>query len=414
MQRSECIGAIGSTKASRTEYQQGTKGGETRMIEGATPVRAAIVGAGYIGAVHAEALRRVGGELSMIVGRPGSDLAGRAAALHAPRWSDRLEEALEDPAIDVVHVCTPNALHYPMARAVLERGKHLICEKPLTVTSAESAELVRLATNAGVVAGVAYCYRYYPLVRQVRHLIAGGVLGPVHHVRGLYLADELLHGDYLYYRFAPEMAGPSVAMADVGVHWCDLAEYVTGQRIVALLADVQTVVLERTWSRGASGAGPRPDGAGRDDVTYTVSIADEDCLSMLLHFDGGAHGALTVSQVSPGYRNWIALSIDGAEAGVEWNQEQPNTLSMRRRAGTWEVLPKDPALLAPEAAALAHAPGGHPEGYLDAFRNLIGSIYDAIRRARGAEDPGRGYPTLAAGHRGVLLVESALQSARER
>jgi predicted dehydrogenase len=384
------------------------------VIEEATPVRAAIVGPGYIGAVHAEALRRVGGELAMIVGRPGSDLAARASALRAPRWSDRLEEALADPAIDVVHVCTPNALHYPMARAALERGKHLVCEKPLTATSAESAELVRLATNAGVVAGVAYCYRYYPLVRQVRHLIAGGALGPVHHVRGLYLADELLHGDYLYYRFAPELAGPSVAMADVGVHWCDLAEHVTGQRIAALLADAQTVVPRRTWRRAAPGAGPPPAGAGQDDVTYTVSVAGEDCLSMLLHFDAGAHGALTVSQVSPGYRNWITLSIDGAQAGLEWNQELPNTLSQRRRAGSWEVLPKDPARLAPEAAALAHAPGGHPEGYLDAFRNLISSVYDAIRRVRGGREPGSGYPTLADGQRGVVLVEAALQSARER
>ena len=378
------------------------------MATTSAPLQAAIVGPGYIGAVHVEAVRRVGADVAVIVGRPGSNLAARAAALRVSRYSDRLGDVLDDPDVDVVHICTPNALHYPMARAVLERGKHLVCEKPLATDAAQAAELVHLAADAGVVAAVAYCYRYYPLVAQARYLVASGTLGTVHHVRGLYLTDELLHDDYLHYRFAPEVAGSSLAMADVGVHWADLVEHVMGQRIVELLADQQTVVSRRVWRRDAPGAGPRPAAARVDEVTHPMAVQGEDCVSLLLRFDGGARGNLVVSQVSAGYKNWLTFSIDGGAAGLEWNQEQPNTLTIRRRAPAWDVVPKDPTLLAPEAAALARAPGGHPEGYLDAFRNLIGCIYDAIHG--GASD----YPTLAEGWRGVALVEATLRSARER
>jgi predicted dehydrogenase len=377
------------------------------MVMMTTPLRAAIIGPGYIGAIHIEALRRAGAEAALLVGRPGSDLAGRSAELRVPRFSDRLETALDDPSIDVVHICTPNALHYPMAEAVLARGKHLICEKPLTTTAEEAARLVRLAEARGVVAGTAYCYRYYPLVRHMRSLIAGGAIGPIHHLRGLYLADELLHDAYAYYRFAPEIAGPSLAMADVGIHWCDLAEHVSGQRIVGVMADTQTVVPTRQWRRGVQDAGDA-------DAPLPVTITGEDCLSLLLRFEGGARGALTVSQVSAGYKNWITISIDGATGGLDWNQEQPNTLTVRRRAPAWEVVPKDPTLLGPEAAALAFVPGGHPEGYLDAFRNLISSIYRAIARVRQGDPAGEDHPTLEAGWRGVALVEAVLASAREQ
>lgn len=383
------------------------------MAPEARPLRAAIVGPGYIGAIHIEALRRLGAEVTWIVGRPGSDVAARAAALGVQHFTQRLDDALDDPDVDVVHVCTPNSSHYPAARAALERGKHLLCEKPLTITTEQAEELVRLAAERGLVAGVAYCYRYYPLVRQARHLIASGALGRVHHLRGLYLADELLHDAYLYYRFAPKIAGPSLTMADIGVHWCDLAEYVTGQHIVELLADAQTVLPERVWRRAAPGAGPPPAGAQPDDAAHTVAVEGEDSVSLLLRFDGGARGTLTASQVSAGHKNWLTLSLDAAQGGLEWNQEQPNTLTVRRVAGR-EVLPKDPTLLAAEAAALARLPGGHPEGYADAFRNLIESIYAAIARHRAGVAPGQEYPTLTDGYRGVALVEATLRSARER
>jgi predicted dehydrogenase len=295
---------------------------------------------------------------------------------------------------------------------VLEHGKHLVCEKPLTTDSAQAAALVQLAGAHGVVAGVAYCYRYFPLVFQARHLVASGALGPVHQVRGLYLADELLHDQYFHYRFAPEIAGPSLAMADIGVHWCDLAEFVTGQRIVEVFADAHTVKAHREWHRGAPGAGPLPaSGTGNDD-SRLVPIAMEDCLSLLVHFDGGARGTLTVSQVSAGHKNWLTISVDGAAAGVDWNQEQPNTLSIRRQLTASEVLIKDPLLLAPDAARLARFPGGHPEGYPDAFRQCIASIYAAIDGS--GEASAAPYPTLADGLRGVVMVESVLQSAAER
>lgn len=383
------------------------------MAAESAPLRAAIVGPGYIGAVHIEALRRIGAEVALLVGRPGSDLASRAATLGVARYSHDLEAALGDPRIDVVHICTPNGLHYLMARAVLEHSKHLVCEKPLTTTLDEARALVQLADAADVVAGIAYCYRFYPLVSQARHLIATGGLGRIHHVRGLYLADELLHDAYLHYRFDPQMAGRSVAMADVGVHWCDLAEYVTGQRIMEVLADMQTVAPRRVWRRGASGAGPPPPDTPPGEQAHTVEVAGEECLSLLVRFDGGARGAVTVSQASAGHKNHIALSIDGADGGLDWNQEQPNVLTVRRRAAS-EVVVKDPLLLAPEAAALARFPGGHPEGYPDAFQNLMARMYDAIARVRLGKVPGKEYPSVADGCRGVALVEAALRSAQER
>jgi predicted dehydrogenase len=383
-------------------------------IDQTQPLRAAVVGPGYIGAIHAESLRRCGAELALVVGRPGSDVAAQAARLRAPRYTTSLEDALNDPSIDVVHVCTPNALHYPMAAAVLARGKHLVCEKPLATSAEAAARLVLQAEASGVVAGVAYCYRFYPLVRQLRQMIAKGAIGPLHHIGGFYLADELLHDDYAHYRFATEIAGPSLAMADIGIHWCDLAEHVTGRRIEEVFADLQTVIPTRQWRRDALGAGPTPEGAGPDDASFAMPVHGEDSLSLLLHFSGGARGALTVSQVSAGYKNWLTLAVDGATGGVDWNQEQPNTVTVRRRAPASQVLPKDPMLLLPEAAALTHAPGGHPEGYLDAFRNLIASIYDGIARVRRGEAPGNDYPSLLDGWRGAATTEAVLLSAKER
>ncbi len=378
------------------------------------PLRAAIVGPGYIGAIHAEALRRCGAELALVVGRPGGDVAAQAARLRAPAYTLDLDQALDDPRIDVVHVCTPNALHYPMASAVLAAGKHLVCEKPLTTAAADAARLVGLARDRDQVAGVAYCYRYYPLVRQMRCLVANGAIGPLHHMRGLYLADELLHDTYFHYRFAPEIAGPSLTMADIGIHWCDLVEHVTGDHISAVLADTQTVIPMREWRRDTPGAGPPPCGADPAGESYRLPVHGEDCLSLLLRFAGGGRGTLTASQVSAGHKNWLTLSIDGAAGGMDWNQEQPNTLTVRRREPGWQIVPKDPMLMEPEASALAFAPGGHPEGYLDAFRNLIADIYHAIDRARLGEKPEGTYPTLYDGWRGLAIMEAVLLSAREQ
>jgi predicted dehydrogenase len=369
-------------------------------------LRAAVIGPGYIGAVHAGAIRRAGGDVDIIVGRPGSDLATRAASCRVGRFTERLEEVLGDPSIDVVHVCTPNALHYPIARAVLEHGKHLVCEKPLTTSLSEALELVRAAEAAGVVAGVAYCYRYYPLVAQARHLVARGTLGVVHQVRGTYLADELLHDSYLHYRFDTQIAGPSVSFFDVGVHWCDLAEHVLGRRMVEVFADMQTVVAHRTWREGAPGAGPRPASAGPDG---SMAVQGEDCLTLLARFEGGARANVVVSQVSAGFKNRLTLSLDGSQAGLDWDQEQPNTLTVRRVAPSIEVVQRDPGLLCADAASLAHTPAGHPEGYLDAFYNLIDRIYRAI--GDDSRTDSASYPTLADGARGIAIAEAALRSA---
>lgn len=376
------------------------------------PLRAAIVGPGYIGRVHAETLRRMGVEVRVLIGRDPERTRAAADELGVAQISTDLAPALADPAIDVIHVCTPNHLHYGQALAALRAGKHLVCEKPLTITPEESAALVA-AAGPRQVAAVCYCYRHYPLVQHLRAMVAAGELGPVHHVSGAYLTDEnSLPTDYNV-GMSPDLQ-PSFAMADIGVHWCDLAEHVTGQRITELVADFQTVVPERVWRPDGPGHGPcpanarpLPGGAGA-----AVPMTMEDSLTLLLRFSGGARGTAHISKVSPGHKNWIQLDLEGREAASGWNQEEPNTLEIRRRGPGNVRLPRDAGALAPAVRTQTVLPPGHPEGYNDAFYNLLRPVYEDVVRAEAGAPLAGGYPTLADGHRSMVLVQAVLESVR--
>lgn len=366
-------------------------------------VRAAIIGTGFMGSTHAEALRRIPGvEIAAVASGRRERAEALAARFGVPTATDDWRSVVEDASIEIVHNCTPNDLHFEVNRAALEAGKHVVSEKPLTTTSGESAALVRLAEERGVVAAVNFNYRFYPLVQHARALVRRGEIGPVHLVHGHYVQDWLLFETDYNWRLEAEAGGPSRALADIGSHWMDLVQFVTGRRIERVFADLFT--LHETRRKPTSQAETFRQGAGEAEP---VPIGTEDGGTVLLQFEGGARGAVTVSQVSAGRKNHQVFEIDGGRRALAWNQERPNELWVGRRDGPNEVLIKDPALLADEAQPYAHYPGGHPEGYPDGPKNLFANVYRAVREGVPAEPD---YPTFADGHRAVRLVEAALES----
>jgi predicted dehydrogenase len=371
-------------------------------------VRAAIIGTGFMGSTHAEALRRVpGAEIVAVASRRRSHADALAARFGVPTATDDWHRVIGDGAVDVVHICTPNDLHFEIIEAALGAGKHVVSEKPLTTTSDESAELVRLADEKGVVAAVHFNYRFYPLVQHARALVRRGEVGAVHLVHGHYVQDWLLYASDYNWRLEADAGGPSRALADIGSHWMDLVQFVTGRRIVRVFADLFTV--HETRQRPADAVETFRQS---ERETVPVPVTSEDGGNVLLQFEGGARGVVTVSQVSAGRKNREWFEIDGAERALAWNQERPNELWIGRRGGPNEVLVKDPSLLADEAQAYAHYPGGHPEGYPDGPKNLFLNVYRAVREAESGSGPPAApdYPTFADGHRAVRLVEAALES----
>ncbi len=374
----------------------------------AEPLRAVVVGPGYIGPVHADALRRNGVAVVGLVGSGSAAGQARAVALGIPYFAD-LAAALAAGPVDCVHVATPNALHAPLVRQALAAGKHVVCEKPLAMDAAEGAELLRLAEAAGVVHAVNFNFRFYALTRQMRAMVAAGAVGPVRLVHGGYLQDWLLFPSDWNWRLDPKEGGALRAVADIGSHWLDLAGFVTGRRPVALCADLATFVPvhQRPTVAVETFAGK----SLRPDEYVEEAIRTEDYGSVLLRFDDGAHGAMTVSQVSAGRKNRLALEVSGATGTLAWNSERVEELWVGWRDRPNETLLRDPALLAPEARAVATAPGGHAEGYVETHRALFAAVYRSI--AAGGPPANPDYPTFADGLRSLRLGEAIAASARE-
>jgi len=377
-------------------------------------INAAVIGTGFIGPAHVEALRRLGGvrivALCSKERERGMELAARFGI---PRVYDRWEELVGDRDVDVVHNCTPNNLHFTINRAALIAGKHVVSEKPLTMTCDESAALVKLAQKSGKVNAVNYNYRFYPLVQQCRDFVRRGGLGDVYLVHGHYLQDWLFHAKDYNWRVELPVGGASRAVADIGTHWCDLVQFITGQRITRLSALLSTVHPWRTRPAGHDDTfkgkeSPRRSGGKR------VRIRTEDAAVILFELEGGAAGSVTVSQVSAGRKNREWFEIDGSKSALAWDQENPNELWIGRRDGPNETMIKDPALLDANARRYAHYPGGHPEGYPDGARNLFMNVYDFIRTGGDPREGKRDFPTFADGHRENRIVEAVLASAGSR
>lgn len=370
---------------------------------------ACVVGAGFVGPAHVEALRRNGTEVLALVADGEDEARLRAAEMNIPRWYASLAEALSSSGADVYHLAVPNALHAPYARQVLAAGRSVICEKPLAMTSQESAELVALARQSRQVAAVSYNLRFYPMVREARERVATGGLGRVHAVHGTYLQDWLLYDTDWNWRLDPSRGGVLRAVADIGTHWFDVATHVTGLKVTRVFADFSTVhpVRYRPRSQVLTFSGAEPSTASDRDE---VPMKTEDQASILLRFSNGAIGTLLVSQVSAGRKNSLSLEVDGGLGSLAWNSESPNHLWLGHRREPNQVLDKDPALLSPAARVLAGYPGGHQEGYPDTFRQFFASVYGYL--ARGELDAARDFPTFEDGHREMVTCDALLESAR--
>ncbi len=366
-------------------------------------LNAVVVGTGFVGLVHIEALRRLGVEVAGVVGSSPERARTKAASFPLPPVYDSLEAALADPAVDVVHLATPNRLHHPQAKVCLEAGKHVVCEKPLATTAAESAELVGLAERSGLVHCTNFNLRFYPQVQEARHRVLAGEIGEAWNVHGSYLQDWLLHPTDWNWRLDPDDGGELRVVADVGSHWLDLAQFVTGKRVAALVADLQTTIPVRRRPRG-----PVETFAVASGDTEPVEMRSEDAAQLLLRFADGSRGSVVVSQVSAGRRNRLRLEVDGSAGALAWDSERNEELWLGHRDRPNETLWRDPVL--DRGPVRGTVPAGHAEGFQDTFKEL----YRAVYRAVAAGEPGDDYPTFRDGHVENVLGEAVLESHRTK
>lgn len=372
-------------------------------------LKVGVVGTGFIGPAHVEALRRLGIEVVGVAGSSPERAAPKAQAMRIPRVYTTFDEMIADAQIDVVHITSPNHLHFPQAKAALLAGKHVVCEKPLAMDSRQSAELVELARQTQRVNAVNFNIRFYPLAQQARLMVQEGRLGEIYIVQGSYLQDWLLLPTDWNWRLEPDLGGEMRAVADIGSHWLDLMLFITGLKVEAVLADFQTFLPVRKKPTT-----PIDTYSGKllTSVEYTEQpIHTEDYATILLRFKGGARGVLTVSQVSAGRKNRLYYEIDGSESAIAWDSERPNELWIGHRQRPNELLLKDPSLLAPQARQYASYPGGHNEGFPDTFKQLYTAIYRYIETGDFSQKPD--FPTFEDGHHELLLGEAIQRSARE-
>jgi predicted dehydrogenase len=365
----------------------------------------AVAGTGFIGAVHARSARLAGGRLIGVAASTPERSERAARELGAERVFAGAEELVTAADVDVVHVCTPNHLHLPLAEAALAAGKHVICEKPLALDAAGAERLVEAARGNGRLAAVPFVYRYYPTVREARERVRSGATGPVRILHGTYLQDWLSNAEDANWRVDEGLGGASRAFADIGSHWCDLAEFVTGHRIARLSARTVTALPERAHDEHRA-AFARNWNSHPPGTTRTVST--EDAAMVQFETDGGALGSVVISQISPGRKNRLWLEVDGAEEALAFSQEEPETLWRGSREAV-TLIQRDPGALSPPAARLATLPAGHPQGYADCFDLFVADAYAAI----DGETPD-GMPVFADGLRAARITDAVLESAREQ
>ena len=338
-----------------------------------------LVGPGFIAAHHIDAVRRLGFvDVLAIAGSSTASATAAARKLDVPLGYGSFEELIADSSIHVVHNTTPNYLHHAVSLAALRAGKHVVSDKPLALNSAECRELVEAAAAAGVVNAVTFNYRGNPLVQEARARIAAGELGALSFIHGQYLQDWMTDDRVYSWRSDPAKGGTSSALADIGSHWCDLAEHLAGAKVISVLADISTVVSTR-YTAGHSAQAFQELSETGNAALKPVTVTGEDLATVLLRFSNGARGCMSVGQVLPGHKNDLGIEINGRKGSLAWKQEQQNELWLGYHDRANEVLPKDPSLLSPEARAYAHLPGGHQESWADAFRNVIADIYSQIR-----------------------------------
>ncbi|MBI3476281.1 MAG: Gfo/Idh/MocA family oxidoreductase [Acidobacteria bacterium] len=372
-----------------------------------TELRSALIGAGFVGRAHIDAIRRLGVPITGVLGSSAQRTEETRASLGLPRAYASLQQLAADPDVHVVHVCTPNHLHFEQVSTLLRAGKHVMCEKPLAMDTKQSAALIELARTLGRVGGVTYNLRYYPLCQEARSLIASGAIGEPRLVCGGFLQDWLFYPTDWNWRLETQLGGDLRAVSDIGTHWLDLTTWLTGRRVQEVCADLATVIPVRQRPRGRMETFKSTAGA-----TDPVSIATDDYASVLLHFEGGLRGVMTVSQVSAGHKAMLEFEINGSEGSLAFNSESPNELWIGRRNEANRILLKDPSLMRADSRTYSNYPGGHAEGYPDTFFNLFRDFYSYIQKGEFSLAPS--FPTFQTGHDELVLCEAIGQSARNR
>lgn len=369
-----------------------------------TRLKTAIFGTGFMGRVHLEAVRRVESvDPAAIVGRNAQTAQRLASGFSVPKTSTDYQEVLGDSSIDAVHICTPNAQHFAMAKEALQAGKHVLCEKPLTTTVAEAEELVSLAAQKRLRNCVCHNLRYYPMVQQMRRLREAGELGEILVVQGTYSQDWLLHDTDWNWRIDSTAAGASRCMADIGSHFFDMAEHVTGLRLTALCADLQTFHAMRKQPKHSVETFANKL-LGPEDFTETA-VTTEDFGAVLFRMGSRTRGSMTASQVSAGRKNGLRIEVYGTKTSVAWNQERPDELWQGYRDTPNSISVKDPSLLQPGARSYADLPGGHSEGYDDTFKQVFRRFYRSISESATPE-----YPQFVDGLRQMQILDAVLAS----
>jgi len=370
-------------------------------------LKTAVFGTGFMGRVHIEGIRRLGNvEVAAVAASSDSKARQFGDQMGIARSTGDYRTLLDDAAIDAVHVCTPNALHFQMAKTALEAGKHVLCEKPLAISVDEGQQLVDLAKKTGLANCTFHNLRFYPMVQQIRSMRESGQLGEIYAVQGTYSQDWLYYDTDWNWRVDPVAGGKSRTMADIGSHWCDMIEHVTGLRISSLCADLQT--FHKTRKRPKGSVETFTGKLAKPEDSEEVKIESEDFAAVLLRLGERARGAFTVSQVSAGRKNRLLIEIYGSKCSVTWDQEKPDELWIGHRNEPNQSIVKDPSLMDEFARPYADLPGGHSEGYDDTFKQLFRRFYRSVEDRSAPVE----YPQFVDGLRQLQILEKALESSQ--
>ncbi|MBB4079194.1 putative dehydrogenase [Lewinella aquimaris] len=372
-------------------------------------ITVAVAGAGFIGPVHVEGLRRLGIRVKGLLGKDLAESTSACKQLNLEHPYATFEDLLADEDIDAVHLAVPNVLHYPMVKQALAAGKHVMCEKPLAMTSEQGAELVELARNSNLKTAVNYNLRFYPINLEVRDRLKDDN-NRIFAVTGSYQQDWLLYDTDYNWRVLADQGGALRAVSDIGTHWLDLVHFLTGLEAEAVLADLTTVHPQRKRPLGEVSSFTKD--SEKEQATESIDVTTDDCASILFKFKGGARGQLFVSQVSAGHKNQLKYDIATQDAAYEWNSERPNELSIGKRGECNQVLMKDPGLMTGTAAPYINYPGGHNEGFPDTFKQCFRSFYDAVLGDTAAGE--ELYATFTDGHQELILCDAILKSNEEQ
>lgn len=366
----------------------------------------AIIGTGFIGTVHTQALRRLGVDVRGVLGSsPDRGKAG-AVQMGVARAYASFDELLADDDVDVVHVTSPNHAHYDQVKAILSAGKHVVCEKPLAMTSQQSAEMVELAKASGKIAAVCYNVRFYPLNQQAHGMVQAGDLGDIRLITGHYHQDWLAKETDWNWRLQSEMGGELRSVGDIGTHWVDLTSFITGLKAEAVFAELSTFFPERQKP-----VGPVETFSSTAGATQTAKVDTDDAAMIMIRYAGGARAVMSTSQVNMGRKNSLHWDIAGSKASAAWDNEKPEHLFIGHRDEPNQTLMRDFSLMNATGTAAAALPPGHVEGFADSFFSLFRAVYTDV--AAGGHQPGSSWATFDDGHYEMKFCDAVLRSARE-